>query len=394
VTFSLLNLFLILLIAWLAGTLVNRLGYPAVLGELAAGILFGPPLLGWIQGDDGVALIGRLGVLLMMLYVGMRVELKDLMRSAAAACAISIGAFVLPFGLGYLASTLLGASSDTGLVIGTVVGVTALATLPRLTVDLDFVETQLGQTLIGVALFSVAVSLAAYAVVSGVIESGGLDLVGLGAVLGRLAAFVLASVLIGRWLLPLAAQGIRALNVESRTALAAFVFLVGIAYGAMAELAGLHVILGGFLAGLFLDASLFPKRMQPELTDIVRDVALGFATPVFFVSAGFAFSFGAFQSNLGMLLAILLTALAGKFLGGLLVSILLRRGWRQGLVLGMGINGRAGVDIVIAGLALSSAYISQDIFSALIFMTFVTTLSVPIMLKWGVGWLREAGELP
>ena len=176
-TFSLPNLFLILIIAWTAGALVNRLGYPAVLGELAAGIIFGPPLLGWIVGDDGVALLGRLGVLLMMLYVGMRVDLADLLRSAAA-CAISLGAFILPFGLGYAASTALGAGSDAGLVIGTVVGVTALATLPRLNVDLDFVETRLGQTLIGVALFSVAVALAAYAIVSGIIESGGFDLAG------------------------------------------------------------------------------------------------------------------------------------------------------------------------------------------------------------------------
>lgn len=171
-TFSLLNLFLILIIAWTAGALVNRLGYPAVLGELAAGIIFGPPLLGWIVGDDGVALLGRLGVLLMMLYVGMRVDLSDLLRSAAAACAISLAAFILPFGLGYAASTVLGAGLDAGLVIGTVVGVTALATLPRLTVDLDFVETRLGQTLIVVALFSVAVALAAYAIVSDIIRVG------------------------------------------------------------------------------------------------------------------------------------------------------------------------------------------------------------------------------
>ena len=199
--------------------------------------------------------------------------------------------------------------------------------------------------------------------------------------------------IIGRFLLPVAARAIKSLAIQSRTALAAFVFLVGIAYGAMAEAAGLHVILGGFLAGLFLDAELFPENMQAELTDLVRDVALGFVTPIFFVSAGFAFSFAAFQSNLGMLFAVLLSAFIGKLVGGLLVSILLKRGWREGLVMGMGINGRAGVDIVIAGLALSSAYIDQDLFSVLIFMTFVTTLSVPILLKWGVGWLREAEEL-
>lgn len=138
------------------------------------------------------------------------------------------------------------------------------------------------------------------------------------------------------------ARGLKKLNIQGRTALTAFVFLVGIAYGALAKAAGLNVILGGFLAGLFLDAELFPENMQAELTDLVRDVALGFAIPIFFISAGFAFSFSAFQGNLGMLLTVLLTAFSGKLVGGLLVSTLLKRGWREGLVMGMGINGRAG----------------------------------------------------
>ncbi len=392
-TFSFLNLLLILLIAWVAGLIVTRLGYPAVLGELAAGIVFGPPLLGWIHGDEGIALLGRLGVLLMMLYVGMRVDLTDLLRSAAAALLITLGGFLVPFGLGYLVNLGLGGDANTGLVLGTVIGVTALATLPRITVDLDFVETRLGQTLIGVALFSVAISLATYTLISGIIEAGNFDLIGLVAVLGRLIAFALAAVVIGKWLLPALCRRLFRTVLAGRTAAASLIFLTGVLYGLLAEAAGLHVILGGFLAGLFLEEDLFPANLFAPLTELVRDVSLGFLTPIFFVSAGFAFSFGAFQSNLFLLVLVLVAAFSGKIIGGLVCSMLARRGWREGLVLGMGINGRGGVDVVLAGASLSSGFISAEVFSVLIFTTFLTTLSVPILLKWGVGWLRRDGQL-
>src|ERR1019366_238827 len=83
--FSWLNLFLVVLVSWFSGALVMRLGYPHVLGELLGGIIFGPPLLGWIRGDAGIVLLGRVGILMMVLFIGTRVDPKDLVKSAGGA---------------------------------------------------------------------------------------------------------------------------------------------------------------------------------------------------------------------------------------------------------------------------------------------------------------------
>ena len=114
--FSLTNLLLILLIAWFAGYFVARVGYPPVLGELAAGMIFGPPLLNLIHPDDGTLVLGKLGVLLMMLFIGMSIKLKDLVRSLRTAIAAALGGFLLPFLLGYLA--LVGLGVGAGFALG------------------------------------------------------------------------------------------------------------------------------------------------------------------------------------------------------------------------------------------------------------------------------------
>src|SRR5690349_2772648 len=121
VEFNWLNLFLILLLAWVAGSIVSRFGYPSVLGELAAGMVFGPPLLGVIHSDAGIAILGRVGVMLMLLFIGTQINPNDLVRATRVALLPAVGGFLVPFGLGYLATTLLfGGNFGAGLVVGTV----------------------------------------------------------------------------------------------------------------------------------------------------------------------------------------------------------------------------------------------------------------------------------
>ncbi len=99
--FIILNLFLVLLAAWLGGQLALRLGYPSVLGELLAGILLGPPLLGLFHGSAALNVLAELGVLLMMLYMGMVIDPKDLGKASKEGILAALGGFIVPFGLGY-----------------------------------------------------------------------------------------------------------------------------------------------------------------------------------------------------------------------------------------------------------------------------------------------------
>lgn len=391
--FSFLNMLLILLVGWLAGRIVTRLGYPSVLGELAAGIIFGPPLLNMIHGDAGITLLGRIGILMMMLFIGTRVSPRDLVKASGAALWATLGGFLLPFILGLLAILAFRGTTNAGLMVGTVISVTALATVPRIVVDLKLVETRIGQTLMAVALFSVVVVLVAFSAVTGIVEAGGVRLGEVLLVVAKSVLFIILVTALGMYGFPVIGDLMGRANLTGRTDDLTFAILIASAVAFLAELFGLSFILGAFLAGLFLREEMFEKGVFTDLLTVVRDVALGFLAPIFFVSAGFRVSFEVFRTNPLLVVVIVLVALVGKVAGGVLAYRLTGRSWREGFVVGLGMNGRGGVDIIMAGVGLELGVISRDIFTALVVTTFITTLSAPILLKLGADWLRRRGEL-
>jgi Kef-type K+ transport system membrane component KefB len=159
-------------------------------------------------------------------------------------------------------------------------------------------------------------------------------------------------------------------------------------------LAGLHAILGAFLAGLFLrEGIVLTPSLSQDLNKVVHDISIGFLAPIFFVTAGFSITLEVFRTELPLLVAIVGVAIVGKIIGTALFYLPTRNGWREGLVVGAGMNGRGAVEIIIAEIGLTMGLISQEIFSILVFMAIFTTALVPVMLKWGVDWLRRNDQL-
>ena len=392
--FSWVNLFLVVLVSWFAGALVMRLGYPHVLGELLAGIIFGPPLLGWIRGDAGITLLGRVGILMMVLFIGTRVDPKDLVKSAGGAILPTLGGFLLPFMLGYLAVTrMLGGNTNAGLVVGTVMGTTALVTASRFVTDLNLLNTRLGQTLMAVALLSIIVVLVVFSATLGIVDSGGVKLGAIALVLGKAIAFLVLIVLLGIYVFPLLGklhEKVERHPGSTDELTVAILFAVGVAF--VAEMFGLSFILGAFLAGLFLREEMFEKDTFANVLSAVRDAALGFLAPIFYVSAGFMVSFSALR-NPALVTTVIVVSLLGKFLGGLVFSMLAGRKWREATVIGVGMNARGSIDIIVAGVALQKGIISRDIYTALILSMFLANVVVPVLLRAGRDWLDRRGEL-
>lgn len=390
-----LNLFLVVLVSWFSGALVMRLGYPHVIGELLAGIIFGPPLLGLVHGDAAITLLGRMGILMMVLFIGTRVDPKDLLRSAGGAILPTVGGFLVPFVLGYFAATmLLGGNTNAGLLVGTVMGTTALVTMSRFVTDLNLLDTKLGQTLMAIALLSIIVVLVTFSAILGIVDSGGVKAAGIALVLGKAIAFLVLVVLLGVYVFPLLGRlhGKVARHPGSTDELTiAVLFAVGIAF--LAESFGLSFILGSFLAGLFLREDMFEKGTFANVLSAVRDVSLGFLAPIFYVSAGFNVSFAVLRNPL-LVGTVVVVALLGKFLGGLLSSLVGGKSWREAAVTGVGMNARGSIDIIVAGVALDRGIIARDFYTALITMIFFANLVVPILLRSGRDWLDKRGELP
>lgn len=388
---SLLNLLAVLVVAWLAGLIASRLGYPAVLGELLAGIALGPPLLGLLQGGEALAVIAEVGILLMMLYIGMEIDPSELGRASKGGILAAVGGFITPFVLCYLLVVALGFPPIAGVFVGLAAGVTSLATKSRILVDLHLLDTRIAHVMMAGALVADTVSLVLFAVVLGVAESGTFEVERLATVLVGAVGYFALAVLVGLKVLPTLGRWLE--RVPSRTAKFTAILLVMLVYAEGAHLAGMHGILGAFLAGLFLRESVLGRSLSQEIMHVVRDVSIGFLAPVFFVTAGFAVSLDIFRTDLVLLLGLVGLASVGKVVGTALFYLPTGHGWREGTTIGLGMNGRGAVEIIVAQIALSMGLISQDIFSVLVFMAIATTALVPVTLKWGVAWLRGRGEL-
>ena len=391
--FSLLNLLLVLVVAWLSGLVASRMGYPAVLGELLAGIVLGPPLLGLLEGSEALAVLAEVGVLLMMVYIGMEIDPKELARASKAGFLAAIGGFITPFVLCYIAVVWTGGTVLSAVFVGIAAGVTSLATKSRILVDLQLLDTRIAHVMMAGALIADTLSLVLFAAVLGLGEANSLSALDIGIVVGKAAIFFALAMLIGLKVLPLVGRFLQQVKNFERTAFFTAVLLVALIFAEMAELAGMHGILGAFLAGLFMREGVLGRSLSKEIMEIIRDSSIGFLAPIFFVTAGFAVSLDVFTTNLGLLVTLIALATVGKIIGTALFYLPTGHGWREGLTVGAGMNGRGAVEIIVAQIGLSMGLIDQQIFSILVFMAIFTTATVPILLKWTTSWLRKRGEL-
>lgn len=403
---SLLNLLLVLLAAWAGGSIAQRFGYPAVLGELAVGIILGPALLqvigpgsqiteffGVEGGFEGLEILAQVGVLLLMLYIGMEIDPKELGKASWGGFLAAIGGFVTPFALGWAVVVLFGGTHMAGIFVGIAVGVTSLATKSRILFDLKILDTRIAHVMMAGALIADTLSLLIFAAVIGFAEEEALEVLPLLGVGGKAIAFFVGAGLVGIYVLPRLFKAVQALGIKHRGIYFTLMVVIALAYGEAAHLAGLHAVLGTFIAGLFLREGMLEPRLNNEVNELVRDISVGFLAPIFFVMSGFEVSFDVFQTDLALFLSIIGIAFVGKIVGTALFYLPTRNGWREGVVLGAGMNGRGAVEIILAGIGLKMGLITQEIFSILVFMAIITTATVPMFLKWGVDWLKRRNQL-
>lgn len=390
---NILNLLFVLAAAWTGGILARRVGYPAILGELVIGIILGPGVLGWLESTETINVLSEVGIILLMVYIGMEINFRDLKKASWAGLLAATGGFVVPFTLGYLTIIWFGGTSMSAMFVAIAVGVTSLATKSRILVDLKLLNTRIAYVLMAGALISDTLALVIFAGIVSFAAAGTFDLLGLGIVAGKAIIFFALTIAIGIFILPRIGVFLSRSKFKSSTFYFTIILIVAFGYAELAELAGMHSILGAFMAGLFIKDNLFPRNISKEVYKTFYDVSIGFMAPIFFVSAGFLVNINVFQTDFSMLLAVVLVAMLGKIFGTALFYLPSGHGWREGITVGAGMNGRGAVEIIIAGIGLEMGIIDENIFSILVFMAILTTMTVPVFLKWTTVWLRKRGEL-
>lgn len=390
---NILNISAVLLSAYLGGLLIRKIGYPAILGELLIGIILGPGMLGFLEFTESIKVLSEIGIILLMVYIGMEIDFHDLKKASWPGLLAAIGGFFVPFVLGYYTIVFYGGTPMSGLFVAIAIGVTSLATKSRILIDLKLLNTRIAYVLMAGALISDTLALVIFSGITNFAETNVVNVKELLIIGVKILAFFGVTISVGLFVLPRLGTYISRSKINNSTMFFTLILIVTFGYCELAELAGMHSILGAFMAGLFFKGNLFPKHISKELHKAFYDVSIGFMAPVFFVSAGFFVDVSVFQTDLGLLVLITGMAIFGKIVGTALFYLPSKNGWREGLSIGTGMNGRGAVEIIIAEIGLGMGIIDKTIFSILVFMAIFTTLTVPVLLSWTTKWLRKRGEL-
>jgi Kef-type K+ transport system membrane component KefB len=387
------DLLLVLTVAWALGGLFVRFGLPVMLGELLAGVIIGPAGFGIIAATQPLELLAELGIFFAMFYAGMEMDPKELMEHIWPSIAVALGGFVLPFVLGYFTARAFGGTVYQSLFVGTGLSVTAIAVQAVVLENMQILRTQLGHVIIGAAIVDDILALATLSILLGVAKSGTFEVLPLLAVFLKVIAFFSVSILAGHFVVPKAMQRLGEHHAKGFT----FALVSALTMAYLAELAGLHLIIGAFLAGQFVRKEMMDEDVYKKIKDRFFAMSYGFLTPVFFVSLSFHLHLEWDQSFILLTLAMTFVAIIGKVIGCALGAALFGHNRRQSVIIGFGMNGRGAVELVLVAVVIqvsnqlmasntiSEPLLTNSQFSGLVMMAFITTMFAPISLKWAVG---------
>ena len=383
------NLLLILAVAWGLGALFVRFGLPIMLGELLAGIILGPPLLGVVSSSPPLQFLADLGIFFAMFYAGMEMDPRELVKHIWPSLVVAVGGFVLPFVMGYFTCRMFGGTIFQSLFVGMGLSITAIAVQAVILQNMQVHRTRVGHVIIGAAIADDILSLITLSVLLGLAESGDIQVVGLLVILLKVVLFFAFTILVGQFVIPPLTRRLKDLEGKGFT----FALLSALVMAAAAEAAGLHLVIGAFLAGQFVRKEIMDEKIYYAINDRFFGISYGFLMPVFFASLAFHLHLEWSLSFLLLALAITVVAIVGKFVGAGLGARLFGHSPRESIMIGFGMNGRGAVELVVAAVVieLSNKLLARGViteplltpnqFSALVLMAFITTLLTPILLK-------------
>lgn len=393
------RLFWVLPIILLAGKfsaeLFERIGQPAVLGELIAGALLGPSLLGIIPTapDDPITEIIRIfaeiGVVVLLFEIGLETDLRQLFRVGRSAATVAVVGVATPFLLGfaYWISPLVSeqfnqvSNTTTAIFVGATLTATSVGITARVLTDLRALRSIEGQLIIGAAVIDDVLGLVILGVVAALVAGDSVGILDVGRAFGTAVGFLALALAIGLAVAPKIFSLIDRMRVRGVLLVSAFAFTMLIAF--LADLAGSAMIVGAFAAGLILSGT----NQFDVIEDRIKPVADIF-TPIFFLSIGAQMDvrllnpFEAANHPVLIVGLILLgVAIVGKLVSGFSVF------WRSfnRLAVGVGMVPRGEVGLIFANLGLVNGVLSTELFSSILLMVIGTTFMAPPALKWAFG---------
>jgi len=378
-----LQIILLLICAKLLGELVERMGYPALIGEIAAGILLGPSLLGWVTTNETIEIFADIGIITLLFVSGAEMNLKSFLERRNVAVTTAIAGIIVPFGGGILLGYLLNLSQAETLFLAIALSITSIGVSVRILVDYKQLNTVLGTAIVSAAVLDDIIGIFLLGILSAVAMQGttlaGDSLsAGMLIAIGFLVLFVLIAPRALRWLFDLARK------TETHEMVYSVAIILALASAWLSHTAGLHYSIGAFIAGLILGDQIRRDRL---LFDSLMDFGFGFFVTLFFASVGLLFSFTWETFLSPYIIPIIVVAIGGKIIGGYIGSFhFLTKA--EALLVGLGMTPRGEIALVVAKVALVGGVIGSALFSAVTVMVIATIIITPLLMKKGFIWAK------
>ena len=400
------QLVLLMLVGRLLGEAMIRIKQPGVMGQLIAGLVLGPSLLGALAPDWQHAIfpaakeqkamldaVSQFGVLMLLLLTGMETDLKLVRRTGGASAIASIAGIIVPFICGValgeaLPDSMLPDPSKrliTSLFLGTALSIASVKIVATVIREMNFMRRTVGQVILASAIINDTVGWMITAVIFSLALQGHVDVWSLAqSVLGTLA-FMGLSLTIGRRVVFIIIRWVNDVFVSDFAVITA-ILLIMCVMALITDLIGVHTVLGAFVAGILVGESPILTR---HIDEQLRGLIIAFFMPVFFGTAGLSADLTILKDPNFLLLTcgLIVIASIGKFGGAFVGGKLAGLTFRESLALGTGMNARGSTEVIVATIGLSMGALSQNLFTMIVTMAVITTMVMPPTLRWALSRL-------
>jgi len=384
------SLLLLIVTARLLGQLFARLKQPAIVGEMVAGVVLGPALLNVVQATPALHGIADLAVFLVVLSAGLEMNFKEVVSAMSGkGLVIALLGFAVPFLSGMALGVIFGLGVMRTVFLGLCISITALPVAVRILESFKLLNSDIARYSIATAIINDVAALLILGVILNLPAAGTVaDVVQSVAITGgKLILFSAMVWAFNSLLVHLENRGIsvhwlpeKLVSIFGAEALFGIVVALVLVFASVSEMLGFHFVIGAFFGGLLINKDLFLAHRYADLEKTLASVTGGFLAPLFFAYLGLEFNLLEISSA-AFVTAVLVVSVVSKILSGWAGGRLIGLPQRDALGIGIILNGRGVMELVIASIAFERGFIGRGMFSTLVLMGVVTTVLTPVLFR-------------
>ncbi|MCE2929324.1 MAG: cation:proton antiporter, partial [Candidatus Caenarcaniphilales bacterium] len=398
----------LLLTARLFGEIANRIGQPAVIGEILAGVFWGPSIMGkffpilsglvipanHIQGYL-LETVSMIGAVFLLLITGFETDLSFIKRNGKLAIIVSLGGIILPFVSGfflgqYLPDTILvnpDKRLEFSLFIATAMSISAIPVIAKVLIDMKLLKRNIGQIVIAAGMVDDALGWTLLSVVLSLLSEGSVSFASTSLAILKVLLFIALSAVVGYQIVKHSLNLVQD-KLKDENRILTLVIVLTFIWGALSQALKLEAIFGAFAIGIIFSRM---QRLPHHVVEKIKSFALGVFAPIFFAVAGLKMNLlEVFDKQyIPIALIVIFVACFGKIVGVYInARLFAKQDHWTALSFGAALNARGGMEIIIATIGLKVGILSVEMFSIIVFMAIVTSLMAPIILRFSLSHIK------